>query len=296
MFDDWLCKKAVNAGAIFLPDENAIKYYHTDTQITLITNKRTINSTWLAVATGCLDTFSLRNGFLKPKSIAAISQELSLPLNGQPNSTTLDTTRFDFGVVDNGYAWCFPKAESLSVGILTICKGVNLRSALDSYKKTIGIDTLNILRTAGHPIPCKQAKQLCNKNVFLVGDAAGFADPLTFEGIYYAILSSKLLSRALHSKCKAGTNPNREYHKTIKQEITGELRTASILSNIIYRSDFVRYLLFNKFGKQMGSIVSDIFEGKRKYKTEFFCLKNWFRFIVLLLTLHYKRLLRSIPF
>lgn len=64
-------------------------------------------------------------------------------------------------------------------------------------------------------------------NVVLVGDAAGFVDPLTGEGMYNALLSASLLAEEITRDSKENlnitkqvfTNYQREYSKVLKQKI-----------------------------------------------------------------------------
>jgi flavin-dependent dehydrogenase len=51
-------------------------------------------------------------------------------------------------------------------------------------------------------IPCLSRlsliqQQVCGKNWALLGDAAGFADPITAEGIYFAMRSAEILGESL---------------------------------------------------------------------------------------------------
>jgi flavin-dependent dehydrogenase len=54
----------------------------------------------------------------------------------------------------------------------------------------------------------------------LVGDAAGLVDPLTREGIYYALRSGELAAQALLG---SGAEPAREYAGVVQAELASEL-------------------------------------------------------------------------
>jgi flavin-dependent dehydrogenase len=54
----------------------------------------------------------------------------------------------------------------------------------------------------------------------LVGDAAGLVDPLTREGIYYALRSGELAAQALLG---SGVEPARDYAGVVQTELASEL-------------------------------------------------------------------------
>ncbi|MCD6244614.1 MAG: hypothetical protein J7J65_05205, partial [Candidatus Korarchaeota archaeon] len=70
-------------------------------------------------------------------------------------------------------------------------------------------------------------KSIAGRSVFLVGDAAGLADPLTGEGLYYAIRSSLEVSESLDHE-----EPELEYRKRMEpvmRELKEKRRAARII-------------------------------------------------------------------
>src|SRR4029077_6064907 len=106
--------------------------------------------------------------------------------------------RFDVGTVPYGYAWVFPKTAHLSVGVLTTHRGaINLHGQLEEYLRVIGLAPQSTERH-GFVIPVRpRAGALARERMLLVGDAAGFADPVTAEGISFATQSGKLAADAI---------------------------------------------------------------------------------------------------
>ena len=100
----------------------------------------------------------------------------------------------------NGYAWIFPKSKKrANVGLcLNLKKQINLKQLLDFFikkypqiNKMIG-KNYKILETRGGLIPANGPKKidgLVSDNILLVGDAGGFVEPITAEGIEPAMLS-----------------------------------------------------------------------------------------------------------
>ena len=107
-----------------------------------------------------------------------------------------------------GYGWIFPVDERrANVGICvdeaTLSRnGGDLRAALASWladnafvREAFG-PTPKLERVRGGIIPSGRARRVSGR-VFLVGDAAGVADPFTAEGIFEAMHSARIAAEAL---------------------------------------------------------------------------------------------------
>lgn len=115
-----------------------------------------------------------------------------------PDNPSGYTMEFDFFVVPFGYAWIFPKREHLNVGLYTSNADTPLKKErLMSYVRTkIGACALSNVNA--HSLGFGGWKYRPGmKRVFLVGDAAGLADPLLGEGIHNAIRSGQAAARAI---------------------------------------------------------------------------------------------------
>jgi len=104
----------------------------------------------------------------------------------------------DFGVVRDGYGWVFPKDGHLNVGLYSESQQHKItRSTLAEYiRKKLGT----------HKFDCVIGQYLGmggrgnrhrHRRVLLVGDAAGLVDPLTGEGLFYAMRSGEILGRSI---------------------------------------------------------------------------------------------------
>jgi geranylgeranyl reductase family protein len=114
---------------------------------------------------------------------------------------------FDFASVDKGYAWIFPKKDHLNVGIYSSSSDVRLtRKGLLQYVETaVGTDVVDQvtgqylgLGAGGYKAESMQPE--LRDQVLLIGDAGGFVDPLTGEGIYGALHSGQAAAQAIHSE------------------------------------------------------------------------------------------------
>jgi geranylgeranyl reductase family protein len=114
---------------------------------------------------------------------------------------------FDGGLAP-GYAWIFPLDEwSANVGVLLDERAVrrqggDLRGVLAAWLRGSGVarDALGpdpvLERTSGGVIPTGRSRRV-RGGIFLVGDAAGVADPFSAEGISQALGSGRAAARAL---------------------------------------------------------------------------------------------------
>ena len=113
---------------------------------------------------------------------------------------------FDFAPVRDGYGWIFPKGDHLNVGLYSYSPDEKIdRSRLAAYISTrlAGASAEDMIgQYAGFGAP--QHKILPTR-IFLVGDAGGFVDPLTGEGIYFAVASGQAAAGAIENALKCGT-------------------------------------------------------------------------------------------
>jgi len=75
----------------------------------------------------------------------------------------------------------------------------------------------------------------------LLGDAGGLVDPLTREGIFFALRSAQLAVDALTRRHH--TDPATQYHAAIAQEIYPELQMAARLKRGFFHGPFTRLLI-----------------------------------------------------
>lgn len=99
------------------------------------------------------------------------------------------------------------------------------------------------------------------KNVFLTGDAAGFADPIFTEGISNSILSGKLAAEAIIKSNLDSNLAEKLYIEKLEEEILPQLRIGRIASKFIYKHKMLRNVLAKKFGVYLTDKLADVFHG-----------------------------------
>ena len=145
---------------------------------------------------------------------------------------------FDFGAVEYGYGWVFPKDDHLSVGLYTLAHGLkDLRRRLAAYVEAKG------LRVRGDPLASFEAHlipvggyrlRVPAAPVYLVGDAGGFADALTGEGIYHALESGRLAGTTAVEVAR-GTATHRRYYRRLWRRVLSDTFVSYWLAQPFYR-------------------------------------------------------------
>ena len=148
-----------------------------------------------------------------------------------PNPDTFEM-EMNFGYVSGGYAWIFPKGNHLNVGIYAMSALRGIKKVLVRFcreRLQIALDPSTIV---GHRIPYNGHQFAPHENsAFLVGDAAGLADPFFGEGIYNAVRSGQIAAAAVIART-AGHEDS--YPKSI-QEITKDLKSYWPFTKFYYR-------------------------------------------------------------
>ncbi len=173
---------------------------------------------------------------------------------------------FDFGMVNNGYIWNFPKADGYSIGIGTFRGGEpqNLREIVTQYANTFGVNFKEI-KQYGHPLCLWDGDQkLHTQNALLAGEAACVVDPFTAEGIRPSIFSGVKAAAAIDGALAGDRNALENYTQVINQEWGSDMVWAQRLAGIFYRVPGVGYRLGIKqpaATRRMGKILA----GESRY-------------------------------
>ena len=99
---------------------------------------------------------------------------------------------FDYYCLPSGYGWIFPKADGiLSAGVASWEKGTDIKSSMADYlANRLPAGSIIESNTHAHPIPVYAGQtSIASRRVCLVGDAASLVDPVTGEGIRFALHS-----------------------------------------------------------------------------------------------------------
>lgn len=119
---------------------------------------------------------------------------------------------FDLAPVRQGYGWIFPKCDHLNVGLYTESATEKLdRPRLEHYIRA-RLGNAHVGPIMGQYLGFGAERgQADMARVFLVGDAGGFADPLTGEGIYGAIASAQAAAAAIDGELRGRVNAQQDF-------------------------------------------------------------------------------------
>jgi len=173
-----------------------------------------------------------------------------------------------------GYIWSFPRNDHLSVGIcgsMAEHTSAELRGHLHTFVEKHNIPTEGS-KFYSHVLPSPRERTLSERNVVgknwaLVGDAAAWVDPLTGEGLFYAIRSGELLGRSLAEGCPE------KYPAWIKAAFSTELEFAARIVRRFYRGSFLgnavttRMVQFIRRSPVFRQLVGDLFSGTQDYSS-----------------------------
>jgi geranylgeranyl reductase family protein len=100
----------------------------------------------------------------------------------------------ELGTVPGGYAWVFPKADHVNIGVGGWeSEGPRLRAHLERACGYYGLPSNRLTDVRGYRLPMRRSgDRAAQGRALLVGDAAGLVDPLSGDGIYEALVSAQL--------------------------------------------------------------------------------------------------------
>jgi geranylgeranyl reductase family protein len=175
-----------------------------------------------------------------------------------------------------GYIWVFPRPGHLSVGICGKSESAQcLRGRLERY-----MDEKSICRKQakfyGHMLPALETRGWRNNRVagdgwIAVGDAGGLVDPITGEGLYYAVRSGDLASQVVLNEYEPEKKAER-YRQLIARDFGLDLTYGATLAKRLFcgalcfgavPSKMIQYM---KRSPKFCEIMQDLFAGTQPYR------------------------------
>lgn len=265
-FDYSLVSAARAAGAAIFSKCRVVDVVSTVDTIELMTSKGPFHTRFVVGTDGVLSTVAKKSGWQESRNlIPAIETEIIV--SKEEMDRFCHSARFDFGLFSAGYGWVFPKKAHLSVGVLSMRKNrVRLNDMMENYLNALGLDSSKRSKRYGYLIPVTPRNDAFMKgSVLLAGDAAGFANPITGEGISFALLSGQIAADALLDGAFQKSRVKNIFESEIKKKILSELHLAHIFAKLIYRYPRLFRFLFRFHGQKFVENVTDIEMGKTTY-------------------------------
>ena len=175
-----------------------------------------------------------------------------------------------------GYGWVFPKKNHINIGLVKYnipgmekVDAVNLKNQFDSYlsilKNTNVIpENIKSEKLQGGLLPLFPLEKTFSDKTILCGDAAGFINPVSGEGLYYALVSGGIAGNvAVDSlKCNNTTESFLSlYEKLWKNDFGKDIRIYTKTRKIWSKNNEKMVILMNK-DKKLAELLSSIMTGQ----------------------------------
>ncbi len=280
-FDNLILSKAAEKGALVMDNSEVIALDNFYDSVQVKTQKETFKSRFVIAADGAAG-ISAKSIGIKNKTVNVAALEVEATVDRSIFDIYKDSARFDYGLIPFGYAWVFPKKEHLSIGAAFMKKtGQSLHKWLDKYFEILGIREKDILvkEKHGYLIPLASKKgTCCFGGILFAGDALGLADPITAEGVSYAIESGQLAAAALIESGFERASVKQRYNEKLNG-LYKELNGAKFLSHFVFGPNWIRKFIFKHYGQRLSELMIDIITNEKTYSG---LVRNPFSYIKLL--------------
>jgi geranylgeranyl reductase family protein len=224
------------------------------------------NASYVIIAAGARNPF--RQQFTQP-----FAAEDMLVAAGYyiPGKSAVAQIQFLRGL--QGYIWIFPRVDHFSAGICGKLPGkstADLRRLLEDSLPQLGL-SFEGAKFYAHVLPSLRPETLknaavCGEGWAMIGDAAGFVDPITGEGLYYAMRSAELISKAL-----IDDRPE-SYASLVRQDFLPELERAARIADRFYSGRWLgsnvldRMIQFTACSASFRELMCGLFAGTQGYQ------------------------------
>jgi flavin-dependent dehydrogenase len=231
---------------------------------TIRTATSIIQAGWLLGADG-------PSGVIRKRVLRAFERrQLSVAAGSFVENATANEVVVQFLRDPPGYLWSFPRRDHLAVGACAQADRTSTAALhaivdrwLDGYAPARG----RRRQRYAWPIPSLPARdfdreQPAHDRWMLLGDAGGLVDPITREGIFFALQSGVFAARAI-----ATGHPAATYSSLVRDEIHSELRRAARLRDMFFEPRFARLLIDAlNHSAAIRRIMVDLIAGRQPYK------------------------------
>jgi len=175
-----------------------------------------------------------------------------------------------------GYIWVFPRSGHLSVGICGKGESAqSLRARLEQYMEQKGI-AYKGASFYGHMLPSLESpgwktNRVAGDGWMAVGDAGGLVDPITGEGLYYAMRSGDLASQVLLNDACPVESKAQAYRNLLQRDFAADLEFGATLAKRVFLGRFLfntiptRMVGFLRRSPSFRAVIEDLFAGTQPY-------------------------------
>lgn len=198
-FDNALVQRYKSLGGAIFEGETIRRIDYSANKIYLKSGK-TVEYKYLVFADGALSMSRKKLGLKKDK--LAFGIEAYIPKE-KLNTESIDIY---FEYIDGGYIWVFPHGDTVCAGAVNqYKKEVDYKEILADFLLDMDVNPDEV-KYVGAFLPYGEIvnQSKLPENVLLAGDSAGFADPISGEGLYMALQSGISAAQAMQSKSPKG--------------------------------------------------------------------------------------------
>ena len=263
-FDSLLAQQAATSGALIHDGEHVESLRLNAEDVEVKTNFSIYRARTAIGADGALGVMARQSDLHIPKS-SGIALEIEAEVTGDQMDQWRSTALVSYGGPRHGYAWLFPKANHLSMGIGDLApRPQNLVDKFRTFTDALNV-TWRHQDLKAHPIPLAGITRcFCRPRLLLAGDAAGLCDPLSGEGIAYAIQSGLLAAETILKACTTGDFSMGDYQSAIETNINSQLKIARQLAALLYAFPGAFFRLFRTNTDTLAWYF-DAVKGERNY-------------------------------
>ena len=235
-FDQYLVSQNLNSPGFRFFDQDRVVDIEYDGRFRVHTTKQTLVGRQLVGADGAYGIVNRVFSIGRPRGYAVAVEvtlrrdQATLPVEIPPS--------FDIGAVDRGYGWVFPKDDHWNVGLYTLGKSKALRPQLRAYiaAKGFQLKTDPLATLEAHRFPYGGYRVSVPKApVYLVGDAGGFGDALTGEGIYHGLESGRIAGETAYDYL-AGKVGYQAYYRRLRRSVLADTFITYQAARAFYRN------------------------------------------------------------
>jgi flavin-dependent dehydrogenase len=261
--DGALLDAAVRSGATLIPSR-ATAVAAADGGWSVSTRTDRFTGAWLIGADGANSL--VRRHVVRPFARADLSIATGYFVRGRSSREIV----VEFEDDPPGYLWSFPRPDHLAIGICAQADEGSSPALAERVSRWIAahVGKNATVERYSWPIPSLGVEALTNEcpageRWMLVGDAAGLVDPITREGIYFALRSADFAADAL----LAASNVTTRYVDRVRTQIHGELVRAARLKARFFRPHFVDLLVAALArSPRVRDVMADLVAGQQTYE------------------------------
>lgn len=265
-FDHWLRTSALEAGAVNMEGTRVAAFLDAENALELADGTR-IEYGVLIGADGAASPLAKHlfgQAFDNDKIAFAFEAEADQPCEGEKDALM----SIDFRIVRWGYGWNFPKRKTRTIGLGGI-KSVDqdLKALMAQYLELEGVDPDSVKVKGAHLPGGDYKKKPGRENILLVGDAAGFVDAITGEGIALAIESGAMAGDAA-AEALAADRPTRaeKFYFAAVKPIQAELDKVRRIRGIVYAEAFEKHFKDRlRHSDWVGTAFFEVLAGNQTY-------------------------------